>query len=142
MHKKAMTRVNIFRNISRRSSIRAGGFTLIELLVVIMLLALLAGLVVPNLLGKTESAKSKAAESQIQLLVSMVTEYYIENGSPPTDLSELTPRYAKPSQLKDPWDRPFLFRYPGEHQDFDVYSLGADNQPGGEGKNRDITNWE
>lgn len=137
-----MTRVNIFRNISRRSSIRAGGFTLIELLVVIMLLALLAGLVVPNLLGKTEAAKSKAAESQIQLLVSMVTEYYIVNGSPPSDLSKLAPRYAKPSQLKDPWNRAFQFRYPGEHQDFDIYSLGADNQPGGEGKNRDLTSWE
>jgi general secretion pathway protein G len=142
VHKKAMTRVNIFRNISRRSSIRAGGFTLIELLVVIMLLALLAGLVVPNLLGKTEAAKSKAAESQIQLLVSMVTEYYIVNGSPPSDLSKLAPRYAKPSQLKDPWNRAFQFRYPGEHQDFDIYSLGADNQPGGEGKNRDLTSWE
>jgi general secretion pathway protein G len=118
------------------------GFTLIELLVVVMLLALLAGLVVPNLLGKTESAKGKAAESQVQLLTSMVTEYYVVHGEAPESLSQLVPDFAKPSQLNDPWGQKYYYKYPGEYQDFDIYTLGADNQPGGEGKNRDINSWE
>ncbi len=121
---------------------RQQGFTLIELLVVVMLLALLAGLVVPNLLGKTEAAKSKAAASQVQLITSLVTEYYVEFGEPPENLSDLVPKFAKASQLNDPWGREYHYEYPGQHQDFDIYSLGADNANGGEGKNADITNWE
>ncbi|SFR59967.1 general secretion pathway protein G [Marinobacter gudaonensis] len=121
---------------------RFRGFSLIELLVVVMLLALLAGLVVPNLLGKTEKAKSKAAESQIQLLTGLVTEYYVEFGTPPEDLNDLVPQFAKPSQLEDPWGRQYNYEYPGEHSDFDIFTLGADNSPGGEDGDRDVNNWE
>lgn len=141
-----MSEYKMIKMVKRAASLQRKnhhrGFSLVELLIVVMLLAMLAGLVVPNLFGKTEAAKSKAAESQIQLLTSMVTEYYIEHGVAPESLSALLPKYAKPSQLQDPWKRPYHYRYPGEHQDFDIYSLGADNNPGGEGKNRDITNWE
>ncbi|MFT7389341.1 MAG: general secretion pathway protein G [Candidatus Endobugula sp.] len=136
------TALNIFCTVSPKRFVHHRGFTLIELLVVIMLLALLAGLVVPNLLGKTESAKIKAAQSQIQLLATIVTGYYLENGVAPESLQALVPQYAKASQLKDPWGRAYHYQYPGEHQDFDVYSLGADNTLGGEGKNRDINSWE
>lgn len=127
------------RKISKRS---AQGFTLIELLVVIVLLGLLAGLVVPNLMGKTEAAKSKAAGNQIQLLSSMITEYYLENGQPPENLSDLVPDYAKAAQIKDPWGRDYHYEYPGQNADFDIYTYGADNSPGGEGKNQDVNNWD
>lgn len=126
----------------KRQYYRSQGFTLIEILIVIMILGLLAGLVVPNLLGKTESAKIKAASNQVQLLSSLVTEYYLDEGQPPENLNVLIPKYAKASQLKDPWGHEYQYRYPGQYQDFDIYSLGADNTLGGEGKNQDINSWE
>ena len=131
---------NIIRN--RYNNSCDSGFSLIELLVVLVILGLLASLIVPGLLQKTERAKGKAAVGQVQLLSNAVTEYYLENGQPPETLTDLVPDFAKPSQLKDPWDRDYHYRYPGEHGVFDLYSLGADNASGGDGENKDITSWE
>jgi len=129
-----------------------GGFTLVELLLVLVILALIGGLVLPGIIGKAEGAKVKAAASQISRLAMAVESYYLDTGTTPDSLQMLVEQsgnaagwngpYVKVSSLKDPWGREYVYQYPGEHGDFDIYSLGADGQPGGEGKNADINSWE
>jgi general secretion pathway protein G len=127
------------------------GFTLVELLLVLMILALIGGLVLPGIIGKAEGAKVKAAGSQINRLAMAVESYYLDTGTTPESLEELVQEsdvpgwngpYVKPSSLKDPWGREYVYSYPGEHSDFDLLSLGADGQPGGEDRNADINSWE
>jgi len=128
------------------------GFTLVELLLVLVILALIAGLVLPGIIGKAESAKAKAALSQISRISMSVESFYLDTGNTPSTLEELvneppgvkgwTGPYIKNSLLKDPWGQPYQYRVPGEHGDFDIQSFGADRQRGGEGKNADITSWE
>jgi general secretion pathway protein G len=135
-----------------RNTKRSRGFTLVELLLVLVILALIGGLVLPGIIGKAEGAKVKAAGSQISRLAMAVESYYLDTGSTPENLDLLigdsggvdgwNGPYVKASSLKDPWGREYVYNYPGEHGDFDIYSLGADGQPGGEGKNADINSWE
>lgn len=129
-----------------------GGFTLVELLLVLVILALIGGLVLPGIIGKAEGAKVKAASSQIDRLSMAVESYYLDTGTTPESLDQLVEGgggvagwngpYVKKSSLKDPWGREYVYQYPGDHGDFDIYSLGADGQPGGEDKNADINSWE
>jgi len=131
---------------------RQGGFTLVELLLVLVILALIGGLVLPGIIGKAESAKAKAAASQVSRLAMAVESYYLDTGNTPDSLEDLVNEpgdaagwngpYVKASSLKDPWGREYEYSYPGEHAEFDIISLGADGQPGGEGKNADLNNWE
>ena len=128
------------------------GFTLVELLLVLVILALIGGLVLPNIIGKAEGAKVKAAGSQISRLAMAVESFYLDTGTTPDSLDDLINEsgnvdgwngpYVKPSSLKDPWGREYVYNYPGEHGDFDLYSLGADGQPGGEERNADINSWD
>ena len=128
------------------------GFTLVELLLVLVILALIGGLVLPNIIGKAEGAKVKAAGSQISRLAMAVESFYLDTGTTPDNLDDLVNEsggvdgwngpYVKPSSLKDPWGREYVYNYPGEHGDFDLYSLGADGQPGGEDRNADINSWD
>jgi general secretion pathway protein G len=81
-----------------------------------------------------------------------VESYYLDTGQTPESLQQLVENsgndsgwngpYVKPSSLKDPWGRNYEYVFPGEHGEFDIYSLGADGQPGGDGKNADINSWE
>ena len=152
-----MKRLN--RKISRTAPVGTpghrnlnGGFTLVELLLVLVILALIGGLVLPGIIGKAESAKAKAAASQVSRLAMAVESYYLDTGTTPDSLEDLVNEpgdapgwngpYVKASSLKDPWGREYEYTYPGEHAEFDIVSLGADGQPGGEGKNADLTNWE
>lgn len=128
------------------------GFTLVELLLVLVILALIAGLVLPGIIGKAESAKAKAASSQISRISMSVESFYLDTSSTPDSLEALVNEpsgtsgwngpYIKNSLLKDPWGRPYQYRAPGEHGDFDIWSYGADGQQGGEKNNADITSWE
>jgi general secretion pathway protein G len=129
-----------------------GGFTLVELLLVLVILALIGGLVLPGIIGKAESAKAKAASSQVSRLSMAVESFYLDTGNTPDSLDALVNEpgdangwngpYVKTSSLKDPWGREYEYSYPGEHTDFDIVSLGADGQPGGEGKDADLNNWD
>ena len=131
---------------------RQSGFTLVELLLVLVILALIAGLVLPGIIGKAEGAKVRAASSQISRISMSVETFYLDTGSTPDSLSALVNEpsggngwngpYIKNSILKDPWGREYQFKNPGEHGDFDIYSFGADGQQGGDGTDRDITSWE
>ena len=135
-----------------RTRKNARGFTLVELLLVLVILALIGGLVLPNIIGKAEGAKVKAAGSQISRLSMAVESFYLDTGTTPDNLDDLVNEsggvegwngpYVKPSSLKDPWGREYVYSYPGEHGDFDLYSLGADGQPGGEDRNADINSWD
>jgi general secretion pathway protein G len=138
-------------NQGTSSRSRSRGFTLVELLLVLVILALIGGLVLPGIIGKAEGAKVKAAASQVSRLSMAVESFYLDTGTTPESLEQLVEEpgvggwngpYVKPSLLKDPWGRDYEYRYPGDHGDFDIVSLGADGQPGGEGKNADINSWE
>lgn len=128
------------------------GFSLIELLVVLVILGLIAGLVVPNIMGRGEDAKARTAVAEVQRLSMAVDEFYLDTGRAPRELRELVEApgnvsnwngpYINESNLDDPWGNPYTYRFPGEHRDFDIFSPGRDGQPGGEGPDRDIANWE
>lgn len=131
---------------------RARGFTLVELLLVLIILALIGGLVLPNIIGRAEGAKVRAASSQIDRLAMAVETYYMDTNTFPDTLDQLVENsggvggwngpYVKKSILKDPWNREYVYQYPGDKGQFDITSLGADGQPGGEDTNADIDNWD
>ncbi len=132
---------------------RQSGFTLIELIVVIALVAVLAAVIAPNLLGKANQANRKSAGVQLEKLSSAVELYRLETGRFPETLTDLVekpqgldrwqgPYVRKTSQLKDPWGSEIVLKHPGENGAFDLISYGGDGQPGGEGDGADITNWD
>lgn len=131
------------------------GFTLIELLIVMIILGLLAALVAPRMFGKVGTSKQKAAQAQIALLETALSTYRLDVGRFPTTEQGLEALRIQPEGQEtwdgpylpkeiplDPWGKPYEYRYPGEHGDFDIISFGADGQPGGEGEDTDIVNWK
>ena len=137
---------------ARKYAMPQQGFTLIELLLVLVILGLIGGLVITNLVGKTEGAKAKAASAQVDRLSMAVENYYLDTGGLPENLNSLVESsgddggwngpYVKESLLKDPWGNTYEYRQPGEHGQFDLWSNGADGSRGGEGNNADISNWQ
>jgi general secretion pathway protein G len=132
---------------------RRSGFTLIELIVVIALVAVLAAVVAPNLLGKASEAQRKSTMVQLEKLSSAVELYRLETGTYPDDLVDLVeqpqgvdrwagPYIRKKSQLKDPWGNEIVIQRPGQTGAFDLISYGGDGRPGGDGDAADITNWD
>ena len=132
---------------------RSDGFTLIELIVVIALVAVLAAVVAPNLLGKASEANRKSAVIQLEKIASSVELYRLETGRYPEKLEDLVkrpsgverwngPYVRKMSLLQDPWGNDLVLRRPGENGPFEVISYGGDGRPGGEDDDADIFNWE
>jgi len=135
------------------------GFTLIELMVVIVILGILAGLIVPRIMGRPEEARQAKARIQIESIETALKLYKLDNGSYPTteqglqslveapEVGELAESWREGGYLdkgripKDPWGNEYIYLSPGTQGDFDLISYGADGEPGGEGKNKDITNW-
>jgi general secretion pathway protein G len=141
------------KTFSRISNPR--GFTLIELLIVVTIIALLAGLVAPQFFKQEEGARAKAVKGQIALLGTALDLFRLDIGRYPTTqegLQALTQRpgglerwdgpYLNEAVPNDAWNKPFVYKSPGDHGAFDIISYGADGAPGGEGGNRDITSWE
>ena len=132
------------------------GFTLIELLVVLVILGLLAGLVGPRIMKQLGKAKSSTAKLQIEDLGAGLDIFYLDNGRYPTTQESMNALVQKPPGFdnwngpylkktkvpKDPWSNEYHYQSPGENGEYDLYSYGADNQPGGDGKNKDINSWE
>ena len=133
-------------------------FTLIEILVVIVVIAILATLVAPNVFQHVGSAKETTAKSQIEMIGAGLDSYRLHNGSYPTTEQGLAALWEAPSidppatwrgpylrkQVPlDPWGRPYVYISPGEvnPNGYDLISLGADGKQGGEGENADITSW-
>lgn len=132
---------------------RHDGFTLIELIVVIALVAVLAAVVAPNLLGKANDANRKSAVIQLEKIASSVELYRLETGRFPERLDDLVkrpsdnerwngPYVRKLSMLNDPWGNNLVLRRPGANGPFDIISYGGDGRPGGDGDDADIFNWE
>lgn len=135
---------------------RRSGFTLIELLVVIIIIGLLAALVGPKLFGRVGKGKQAAAQAQIELFGAALDNFRLDVGRYPTSDEGLRALLVNPggienwdgSYLKkeeiplDPWGRPYLYKSPGEHGDYDIISQGADNVAGGDGENQDIVSWK
>ncbi len=134
-------------------SAHSSGFTLIELIVVIALVAVLAAVIAPNLLGKATEANRKSATIQLEKIANAVELYRLETGRYPEELTDLVrrpdgverwngPYVRKMSQLQDPWGHDLVMRRPGENGPFDIISYGADGRPGGEDDDADIFSWE
>jgi len=131
----------------------APGFTLVEILVVVIVIGVLAAMIVPQFFGRVGQAKTSVARQKVATIESAIQIFQTDYGRLPRTLDELVNRPGdipaekwhaptiKPKDLIDPWDRPFLYHAPGNHGVFDLYSLGADGQSGGDGENADITNW-
>jgi general secretion pathway protein G len=134
---------------------RQAGFTLVELLVVLIILGLIAAFAAPQVIKYVGGAKSDSAKIQVERLSSVLDLYRLQVGRYPSDDEGLDalmeapadapnwdgPYLKKADSLIDPWGRQYLYRFPGEHGEFDLYTLGADDQEGGEGENRDLTSW-
>ncbi len=136
------------------------GFTLIEIMVVIVILAMLAALVGPKLMGRTDDAKITDARVQIKNIETALKLYKLDTGSYPSTEQGLISLVTKPTVgmipkgykdggyleskkiPKDPWGNDYLYVSPGEHGDYDLFSYGADGAKGGDGKNADITSWD
>lgn len=133
------------------------GFTLIEIMVVLIIIGLLAGIVVPRLMGRTEEAKRTKASVQIKNLQSALDLYKLDSGIYPSTEQGLQALVEKPALgemprgwkeggymdkiPKDPWGNNYMYISPGVHGDYDLYSYGADGEEGGEGKDADIQSW-
>jgi len=143
-----------------RGTVNDQGFTLIELMVVIVILGILAGLIIPRVMERPEQARRMKAQVQIESIETALKLYKLDNGSYPTTEQGLQALVEPPTvgQLprdwreggylekgkvpKDPWEYEYVYLSPGLHSDFDLISYGADGQPGGEGADQDINNWE
>ena len=132
------------------------GITLIEMLVVVTIIALFAALVAPRMLRKADTARVTAAHAQINSFMTALGTYKLDTGLFPTTEQGLQALRVKPEGVNswqgpylpqeipvDPWARPYLYKYPGEHGDEpDVISYGADGQPGGDSINADVVSWK
>jgi general secretion pathway protein G len=134
---------------------RQAGFTLLELLIVVIILGLLAALVGPRLFGTLGKAKRQIAKTQIELLSGALDQFRLDVGRYPTTDEGLEALLAPPEGMerwngpylekgvpKDPWGRPYVYKSPGEHGEYDIISLGLDGEPGGSGEDADITSWQ
>jgi len=132
------------------------GFTLLELLVVLGIIALLAGIVGPQVMKHMSASKTKAAKVQVEDLSAALDMYKLDVGRYPTTEQGLSALVEKPSNAKrwngpylrkvkvpkDPWIQDYRYASPGQHGRFDLSSYGADDKEGGEGEDQDINSWE
>lgn len=145
--------------MSSSRSVRGRGFTLIEMIVVIVVIAVLAGLVGPMVFGNVADARTQGARAQIEMFGLALDGYRLDNDRYPTaeqglaalrtaPVAEPQPRrwrgpYLRKEVPADPWGRAYVYREPGAANpgSYDLYSLGRDGRPGGEGEDADITSW-
>jgi general secretion pathway protein G len=126
-------------------------------MVVLLILALLASIAAPRVTKYLRKAKAQTAKIQVDALSAAVDGFHLDTGRFPTNdegLKSLVDRPAnananawdgpylkKRDSLIDPWGRPYLYRFPGQHGEYDIYTLGSDNREGGEGDAQDVGNW-
>ena len=137
------------------TGIKQAGFTLIEIMVVVVILGILAAIIVPKLTDKPEQARQVKAQQDIRQLESSLQMYKLDNFYYPSTQQGLDALVTKPggdpppknwrgyiARLpKDPWGNAYQYLQPGNKGEYDVYTMGADGKPGGEGPDADIGNW-
>ena len=129
-------------------------------MVVIVILGILAGLIIPRIMGRPEEARRMKARVQMESVETALRLYKLDNGIYPSTeqglqalieapaVGELPRAWRKGGYLekgkmpKDPWGHEYVYLSPGLHDDFDLVSYGADGQPGGEDRNKDVNSWE
>ncbi|MCP9759333.1 type II secretion system protein GspG [Aquitalea sp. S1-19] len=137
---------------------KQGGFTLIEIMVVIVILGILAALVVPKVMSRPDEARAVAARQDINAMSQALKLYRLDNTRYPSSEQGLKALSEKPTVAPlpknwkpggylerlpmDPWGNPYQYASPGTHGEVDIWSLGADGEPGGEGVDGDIGNWQ
>ncbi|MBS0578687.1 MAG: type II secretion system major pseudopilin GspG [Proteobacteria bacterium] len=149
---------HIAAQVSRGTASRyARGFTLIEIMVVVIIIGLLAAVIVPTVINKVDEARVVKAKQDIQSLETALTMFRLDNSKYPTTEQGLSALVSQPTDptikhwkpggylqriSKDPWGNEYQYVNPGTHgKEYDLYTLGADNAPGGEGIDADIGNW-
>ena len=136
----------------------AAGFTLIEIMVVVVILGILAALIVPKIISRPDEARISAARQDVATLAQALKLYKLDNLAYPTTDQGLQALVNKPAAApiptnwktggyverlpKDPWGRDYRYLNPGLHGEIDIYSLGADGEPGGEGNDADVGSWQ
>lgn len=134
------------RKLHHRRLINSAGFTLIEILVVVIIIGFIASLIAPNIMGRFERSKEEIAKAQVDMLSSGVMSFKVDMNRYPANLGELIqskeskwrgPYLSKQILPQDPWDRDYVYKAPGEHGAFDLYSLGPDGILG----EKSIKNW-
>ena len=147
--------MTVFSTLARRLR-RSAGFTLIELMVVLVIIGVLAALIVPNVLDRTDDARATAARTDVHNVMQALKLYKLDNLRFPTAEQGLQALVARPTTApaptnwkpyleklpNDPWGRPYQYLNPGVQGEMDVMSCGAGGQSGGEGKNADIGSWQ
>jgi len=147
---------NMKRYQSLQRISKTAGFTLIEVMVVVIILGILAAIVVPRVMQRPDEARITKAKQDIRALESALNLYKLDNFVYPTTDQGLEALVAKPAGTpepknwkrymdrlpKDPWGAPYQYLSPGSKGDIDIFSLGADEQLGGEGVNADVGNWD
>ena len=136
------------------------GFTLLEVIVVVFILSILAAIVAPRIIGRTDDARIAEAKVQIRNFETAIKLFKMDSGFYPDTQQGLEALIEKPSSGRvparyreggyleqkkiplDPWNNPYVYVSPGLHGDFDIMSYGADGKEGGEGVNADIKSWE
>ncbi|MGI9257478.1 MAG: type II secretion system major pseudopilin GspG [Gammaproteobacteria bacterium] len=130
------------------------GFSLIEIMVVVVIIGLLAAIIAPNVIGNIDRALVTRAESDIRSIETALNLYRLDNFRYPSGDEGLAALVSNPGEAAapnwkqlltsipiDPWNREYLYEYPGQQREFDIYSLGADGTQGGEELDADIGNW-
>jgi general secretion pathway protein G len=148
----ASDRIECMKNIILKNKIN--GFTLLELLVVMVIIGLLAGYVGPKYFEQIGKSETKTAKAQIDSLGKALDQYRIDTGhypsteqgldalnKKPNNENKWSGPYLKKNVPNDPWDKPYSYVSPGEHGDYDLYSLGKDSQQGGTKESEDVVSW-